>query len=423
MLTSDEEKIVGMISAEEAFAHIKFLSEIAPRTVGGPSDEKGINYFLEKFREYGLEAKTDPFKAFAFIEESAELSILEPEKFSPTTKALFGSLPTPADGIEGELVAVGSGTDEELEKKDINGKIVVVNNLPTAPKGALGLEVAKMKKKGAIGYVLTHYQPWPQILMLETGKYDPKERFPPDNELLPAVVIGSLDWHKIALLMEHGPVKAKVSVKAIREERETKNVHGIIKGTELPEKKVLVIAHRDGVANQASNDNGSGNAIILEIARVLAKVNPKRTIEFISLGGGEVLGCRGAWHYVEKYKDDLKNIEAVINIDAVALGGHLRIVTEGSWIDYGPIKTTEWLNKMLADAAKDLNYMIDYTPCMLGLADATPFLHHGVPACWLWKYDDPYWHSPLDTPENVDPNSLKVISEIVALTALRIANK
>ena len=60
---------------------------------------------------------------------------------------------------------------------------------------------------------------------------------------------------------------------------------------------------------------------------------------------------------------------------------------------------------------------------MLGLADATPFLHHGVPACWLWKYDDPYWHSPLDTPENVDPNSLKVISEIVALTALRIANK
>lgn len=423
MLTEKEEKIVSAISAEQAFEHIKFLSEIAPRTVGGPADEKGIKYFTDKFSEYGLETKEDPFNAFAFVEEKAELSVIAPEKYTPVTKALFGSLPTPPEGIEGELVSVGTGSDEELNKKDIKDKIAIVNSLPTAPKGALGLEVAKMKKKGAIGYILTHYQPWPQMLMLETGKYNPKDRFPPDSELLPSVVIGSLDWHKISLMMEHEPVKAKILVKAIRGERETKNVHGIIKGTEMPEKKVLVIAHRDGVANQASNDNGSGNAIILEIARVLANAKPKRTIEFISLGGGEVLGCRGAWHYVEKYKDQLKDIEAVINIDAVALGGHLRIVTEGSWVDYGPVKTTEWLNKMLAEAAKDLNYMIDYTPCMLGLADATPFLHYNVPACWLWKYDDPYWHSPLDTPENVDPNSLKVISEIVALTALRVANK
>jgi Zn-dependent M28 family amino/carboxypeptidase len=110
---------------------------------------------------------------------------------------------------------------------------------------------------------------------------------------------------------------------------------------------------------------------------------------------------------VELHKDELANIEAVINLDAIGFGGHLRIVTEGSWLDYGPLKTSEWLNEAIRQAADDLNYHIATTPCPLGAADATPFLANDVPAAWLWRFDDPYWHTPLDDPMRVDPNSLK----------------
>jgi metal-sulfur cluster biosynthetic enzyme len=114
---------------------------------------------------------------------------------------------------------------------------------------------------------------------------------------------------------------------------------------------------------------------------------------------------------------------AVINLDAVGMGSHLWIVTEGYWLDYGPMKTTEWLNAAIAQAADDLHYSIAYTPCGLGLSDATPFLYHGVPSTWLWKYDDPFWHTPLDDAMHVDPNSFKVTAEIVGLAVLRLANR
>jgi hypothetical protein len=108
------------------------------------------------------------------------------------------------------------------------------------------------------------------------------------------------------------------------------------------------------------------------------------------------------------------------------LSGEVVFVGNGEdtdYLDYGPMHTTVWLNEALAQAAEDLNYSIAHTPCILGLSDATPFLHHGVPAAWLWKYDDPFWHSPLDDAMHVDPNSFKVTAEIVGLTALRVANQ
>ena len=174
---------------------------------------------------------------------------------------------------------------------------------------------------------------------------------------------------------------------------------------------------------KGASGNTSGNAIILELARIFSKYRPDATIEVVSFGVGEVLGCVGSWTYVEEHKDDLKNVIGVINLDAVGFGGHLRIVTEGSWIDAGPIKTDPEINRLLEEAVKDLNYVVKHTVCMLGLSDATLFLVNDVPAAWLWKYDDPYWHTDLDILENIDPNSLKITAEIIGLAAKRLSEK
>jgi len=258
--------------------------------------------------------------------------------------------------------------------------------------------------------------------MAETGYFDRSKRFMRmEPKEIPAVIIGSLYWKKLYSLIEKGTVKGTLLIDAIRETRKTKNIRGIIPGKKYPEKRILLVAHRDTVSCLGSSDNTSGNAIILELARVFSKYRLDATIEIVSFGAGEVLGCVGSWTYVEKHKDELRDVVGVINLDAVGFGGHLRIVTEGSWIDAGPIKTDAKINRLLEEAAKDLNYVIKHTVCMLGLSDATPFLANNVPAAWLWKYDDPYWHTDLDTLENIDPNSLKVTAEIVGLAAKRLS--
>ena len=424
MLKNGEKNLVLDISADEIFAHIENMCAHGPRYVGSEADSKAIEYFKKKLNEYGAEVIEEEFEAPAFEERKSLLKITSPIEMEIPCKAVFFTTPTPSEGVSGELIFVGSGSKEEFEKTNVEGKIVVVENSPESPKGALGLEISLAASKGAEAYVLAHFASPPYVLMTETGFFDRSKRFVEmEPKEIPAVIIGSLHWKKLYSLMEKDTVKGTLLVDAIREKRKTKNVRGIIPGKKHPEKRILLVAHRDTVSCPGASDNTSGNAIILELARIFSKYRPDTTIEIVSFGAGEVLGCVGSWTYMEKHKDELKNVIGAINLDAVGFGGHLRIVTEGSWIDAGPIKTDTKINGLLEESAKDLNYVIKHTVCMLGLSDATPFLVNDVPAAWLWKYDDPYWHTDLDIPENIDPNSLKITAEIVGLAAKRLSEK
>lgn len=422
MLTDIETKFAHSFSAKEVTKHNEFLTSVGPRYVAAEGEIKVMDYMAEKFAEYGMEVAFDEFKALAFEPKEVELKVTAPMEMELEAGAIFFSEPTP--GLTGELVFVGNGDDTDYEGVDVSGRIALVETDVNAPKGALYQDISRAAKHGAKAIVFVHFEPRLQILMAETGYFGLEKRLLPiEPHPIPAVCTRSDHWHQAVRLAAGKPIHVSIKVDAISEERMTKNVRGILKGTEQPDRKVLLIAHRDTVSSPGVSDNGSGQVILLEIARVLSQYTPKCTVEFVSLGAGEVLGCVGSWTYVDLHRDELSQIDAVINLDAVGMGSHLRIVTEGYWLDYGPMKTTEWLNNAIAQAADDLNYSISYTPCILGLSDATPFLSRDVPAAWLWKFDDPFWHSPLDDAMHVDPNSFKVTSEIVGLTTLRLANK
>ena len=91
-----------------------------------------------------------------------------------------------------------------------------------------------------------------------------------------------------------------------------------IKGTELPDEVIIVSGHLDswnGPGSQGTTDNGTGSAVTLEAARILAAVGakPKRTIRFI-LWTGEEQGLLGSVPYVKYLKENgqLDKISAVL---------------------------------------------------------------------------------------------------------------
>src|SRR5579862_2707849 len=76
-------------------------------------------------------------------------------------------------------------------------------------------------------------------------------------------------------------------------------------GTTHPEEMYIVAAHMDGIGwGEAANDDGSGTALVMEIARVLsnADVTTERTIRF-ALWNNEETGTAGARAYVAQRKD------------------------------------------------------------------------------------------------------------------------
>lgn len=120
-----------------------------------------------------------------------------------------------------------------------------------------------------------------------------------------------------------------------------------IPGTVWPEQVVIISAHLDswnGPGSQGVVDNGTGSAVTIEAARILATVGakPKRTIRFI-LWTGEEQGLLGSRAYVESLsEEDRANISAVF-------------VDDGGTNYEGGIPCPPWMFEYLAPATAPTN--------------------------------------------------------------------
>jgi ABC-type dipeptide/oligopeptide/nickel transport system permease subunit len=124
------------------------------------------------------------------------------------------------------------------------------------------------------------------------------------------------------------------------------NVLGYLAGSDvaLDSELVIVSAHYDGRDPEpdgpvypAANDNASGLAVLLEIARLWQEqgVNPRRSVLFAAWGGGE-LNRSGAEAYFENYTGMISPLEpvAVFQLDNLGAGGdNLRLTTNAPRLD------------------------------------------------------------------------------------------
>lgn len=374
----------------------------------------------EKFAEAGLDVEFDEFKAPCFIEKETKLTVTYPERKELKARAMLYSPSTPPEGVTGGVTHAGYGTKEDFAKFDVREKIVTFWR--TKDKDAFWEEATNASKGGAKAIMMVDYNPWIFTATLETGFFNIEKRFLPiEPKSIPAVTIPKEDGRYLTEQASKGRVEVNLKVDALLEDRTTKNVRGVIRGSKYLDEKILVIAHRDSANTPGANDNASGLVVLLELARVLPQYKPKRTVEFVAMGAEEELGSLGSYNYCDLHKVELKNIKAVINVDMIAVGSKLKIITEGFWPDVGKIKTTDWLNKLLFETAEELNYFVEYGICSFATSDEGRFIEAEVPAAWLWKPDDPYYHSLEDTPEKMNPNDIKVVCDIVGRAMLKLS--
>lgn len=104
------------------------------------------------------------------------------------------------------------------------------------------------------------------------------------------------------------------------------NVCGLVKGTQYPDSILLMTAHYDHLGSlgkdtyfPGANDNASGTALLLNLAKYYAK-NPQRyTIAFIGFAGEEN-GLQGSKYFTEHPLIDLHHIRFLMNVDMVGTG-------------------------------------------------------------------------------------------------------
>lgn len=218
----------------------------------------------------------------------------------------------------------------------------------------------------------------------------------------------------------------KVSLKADYsvEEVQGSNVIGLIPGTDdaLKEEFIILSAHfdhvgdnKDGTYNPGALDNGSGTAVLMEIARILKSNNlqPKRPILFTAFNGEEE-GLYGSKHFVYNTIYDIKKDKTVvINMDMV---GSKEVMPLSIGTDS---KEESELRDSLYRIAKELG--IDARKSSISGSDHAPFARRGIDAvCLIHEDFKNGYHAPEDTIETVDKDR---IDEVLRLVLYYIDNK
>lgn len=116
----------------------------------------------------------------------------------------------------------------------------------------------------------------------------------------------------------------------------TKNIAAKITGSESPDSFIVVTAHFDHLGMMGkdvyfpgANDNASGVAMLLNLAKHYSNSQPNYTMVFVALSAEE-LGLLGAFAFVEKPPIDLKKIKFMINFDLAGTGDEGVKVVNGS---------------------------------------------------------------------------------------------
>jgi hypothetical protein len=177
---------------------------------------------------------------------------------------------------------------------------------------------------------------------------------------------------------------------------------------------VVIGAHYDSVPQgPGANDNGSGTATMIELARELAHSPvPNVAVRYVAFGAEEI-GLLGSKDYVGRLSgDDRRRFRVAISIDMMAVGDHPAF--GGS---------EPWVSDAMARAASQGYQPQNMSVSLSRLSDHASFIDAGLPAIMFHWVDDPFYHTNLDISPNVQPWSLDLMGgiaiELVRLAALR----
>jgi Zn-dependent M28 family amino/carboxypeptidase len=285
----------------------------------------------------------------------------------------------------------------------------------------MGTFAAIAARRGAAAVVVVHPLPWPYRMSMEAGNGTLENRF--CEEQVPVACVSGIDGGRLMHAIGAGQAGTTLVVESEMPEVRSWNVSGVLRGSEWPDERVLVHAHRDHGLYPGANDNGSGLGTMLEVASALAGTGPRRSIEFLCTTAEEGV-TKGIAAYIEALEAEgsLGRIRAAIDLDMFGAGGKLKLVELGLWPDCDPIPHTEWLMQRLEEIADDLGYDVGRMTATWGVAESGRLIEAGVPAAWFWRPDDFYYHSAHDDLDKLDGNTLKAVADITATALWQLAN-
>lgn len=427
----------------KAREHVAYLADAARggRFTGSPGFLESARYVADRFREVGLEPGGDAgtyFQHFPLqiVDLAGTPALSRTGAAAKTwthrvdfTESVGGR--AGSGSAEGTLAVVGggsaSGGQDDFAGVDVRGRIALVTG-PTVTgyqeniyqRGGTGVLVvgdASLK----YSYIAQFFaQTLPVLVITESAA---NELLAPTGRTV-AQVRDAVRAHRsssapASAFAVESTIRMSVPLTPVHEVQAL-NVVGVLRANGVDGARAVMIGgHLDGVGTDpngtvfpAANDNASGPAIAIEVARVLAahKSELRRSVVFVAFSGEEQ-GFLGSEAYIARMSASPGRVEslvAMLNLDVIGCCGDTLQASSES----------KALQDRVSAAAQRNN--VPFRGISGGGSDQQSFAKRGVPST-LILWSDYILHTTSDTIEKVNQRHLQRAGDVVSAVALELA--
>ncbi len=290
-------------------------TEVGPRLAGSEGDARAVAWALAKLRALGFtNVHAESVKVPHWVRGEAHAEILTPWAQPMVAAALGGSVATPPEGLEAEVIPVASLEElKTLSAARVQGCIVFFHgrmlrtvdgagySKAVAVRGRGAVEAAKL---GAIG-VLIRSVGTSNDRVAHTGGM----RYDPAVQKVPALALSNPDADLLERQLGTGAaVRVRMrNTSSWHDSTWSANVIGELPGATAPRELVVMGAHLDSWdLGQGAHDDGAGCATVIAAAKIAAAATPRpsRTLRVV-LFANEEFGLSGAREYVRAHAAEL----------------------------------------------------------------------------------------------------------------------
>lgn len=353
----------------QVYTDVQNLVNMGPRVAGTETNEKASAYIEQQYRKAGYTTRIQTFTYSKFRDAGSSLAV---DGTNIKANAFKGSAP---GKLSARLVAVPNfARTNDFAKVNVKGAIAIVkrgeirftekvNNAVNA--GAVGVVIVNNKSGNLVGGTLTQ------------------------SSKIPVLGMSSDEGNKLIARSQTAPLTINLNANGQNIDVTGRNVIAYQQGVTQP--KVILGGHFDSVEGApGANDNASGTAVVLDIARRISKTPLARQAWFIAFDGEED-GLHGSRAFVDAATPQfLSELKGMMNFDMVGVNDKLLI---GGSSELTKIAQVVQPKAELFGAS--------YAN---GASDHAPFAAKGVPILFFYRGMEPNYHTPND--KTVDPKLL-----------------
>ena len=396
-----EKAVVGEVSKEQLMEYTARIAE-DDRLSGSQGEARAVEYFKEVMTALGFEVEILQIENLISLPIQASATVTSPEQKEISCITQSYSASTPPGGVEAELIYLPAGSEA-----DVAGKIVMREGL-AAPAPTWDMEA-----KGAVGQIWISSGDLPHNMCISTIWGHPTPETAHRIPKTPTITVGREGGGYLKKLCAVGSVKIRLHTAVETRFMKVPLATASVKGVLEPDKYVLFNGHIDSWHKGAS-DNGTANACMLEVARVISKYRKelRRGIRFVWWSGHSHGRYSGSTWYVDHNWEDLYQ-NAIVHLNVDSLG------CQGATLYPDVESTAECYSLGKSVVETYANQSPEYK--RIGRSGDNSFWGIGVPTLFQILSRQPkgaggsdalipglswFWHTEADTLDKIDPEIL-----------------